>query len=110
MTSLASTLTLPTPCTDCALLVLEIRASTFMRTKLSDSAPAPELLLPPAPAAVTLMIWPLIGVGMSTETPARAKFPGRNCRPCEEPDPVEVRRIGRLTVEVASLSVAARLT
>ena len=78
-----------------------------MRTKLSETAPAPEVLLPPAPAAVTLMSWPPIGAGRSTVTPARLKLFGRTCSAWEAPTPAEVRNTGFGTEAFASSSVAA---
>ena len=111
------------------LPVFDTCASTFIRTKLSEMAPAPLVPLPPAPASVTLTIWPPTiwlpaADGRSSVVPARAKELTR-CWSAWALLPVEVSMIAFLAMNssssdvdgscarvrsVASESVAASLT
>ena len=107
--SLAATVTLPAALT-WPLPVLETCASTFIRTKLSEIAPAPAELFPPAPANVTLTIWPPTiwlpaAEGRSSVVPARSNELTRSCRPWALL-PMEVSMIARLTMNSSSSGVA----
>ena len=102
--SLATTSTSPVAWT---FELSEMWASTFMRTKFRLTAPAPALLVPPAPAAVTLTNWPLMGTGKGTITPAKSNCVGLTIKLWLEPAPGEVRKTGWLLT--ALLKVAASL-
>ena len=81
---------------------VEMYEDTFMRTKFSDKAPAPEPVLPPAPATVTLVICAPTVDGRAMARPAELIWLFLTTRLWPVPVPVDVSVMALAAVAVAS--------